>query len=92
MITKFTMEYISIDDICDQFGKHISDYSFVEMAENGGYIFLDTTVDFIEELEEDIRYFMGTPRGEQYKNTLDLVRYLREQEGIDEGICVYVCW
>lgn len=92
MIHTMTMQYINIDDICDQFGKQFSDYSFTDCVENGSYIFLETTDDFIEELQEDIEYFAGTSRADRYQNTLELVRYLRTELNIDEGIAIYVYW
>lgn len=92
MIYKMTMEYIDIEDICKHFGKRVSDYSFVGMAENGSYIYLDTCDEFVEEILENIKYFAGMSRADQYQNTLELVRYLRDEMGVKDGICVYVCW
>lgn len=92
MIHTMTMQYINIDDICDQFGKRICDYSFTDCVENGSYIFLETTDNFVEELQEDIQYFAGTSRADRYQNTLELVRYLRTELNIDEGIAIYVYW
>lgn len=91
---KITMQpTISIDDICEEMNLHMSDFEFVQMAENGSYVSLDLSDGALEELWENIEWEAGkdTRRYNRLKNEEALVKRLRDM-GYRGGMLVYVDW
>lgn len=84
---------IHIDDICEEMNLHMSDFEFVQMAENGSYVSLDLSDGALEELWENIEWEAGkdTRRYNRLKNEEALVKRLRDM-GYRGGILVYVDW
>lgn len=84
---------VDIDDICEEMNLHISDFEFVQMAENGSYVNLDLSDGAVEELWESIEWEVGkdTRRYNRLKNEEALVKRLRDM-GYRSDMLVYVSW
>lgn len=87
-----TMKYLDFDDIRKKFNKNIGDYSFTEMCENDSFVYLPTGETDIQESLEWAEDMAGTRYEQKHANTAELMRYLRDEMGIENGIHVYVSW
>lgn len=86
-------QYADMDNICEHFNTHMSDYEFCQEVENDGYVSLDLSDYAVEELVESIRWEEGKDVHYQkrLKNDLALVEYFRNI-GYRDSILIYVSW
>ena len=85
-----------MEEVCEHFGTHISDYYFLEMVENDSYVRLwcdDEGLDYLEDVIDWEAKHGSVERFNKIKNDFALVKYLRDELGIrDETVLVWVCW
>lgn len=92
---KITTAYvIDIDDICETFGTHVSDYEFCQMAENGSYQTISCDDEILEELYEDMKWLskrMDYHHAQRLNNQIKVIEQLRAL-GYRSNVLVYVHW
>lgn len=87
-----TMKYLDFDDVRKHFHKNIGDYSFTEMCENDSFVYLPTSEVWIQDALDCAEEMAGTRYEEKYRNTANLMKYLRDEIGLEGGVHVYVSW
>lgn len=94
MIKIRTLEYINCDELAQHFGIHPDNFSFIyDCYYEEHFIYLNCSYDYLQaliyELEDcadEVEYC------NRVKNTIEAIKYLREELNITDGIDVYVSW
>ena len=89
-----TMKYINMSDICKHTQKSIYEYQFTEEVLPGEYIFFDTNDWKYENLRFNVEVLFGDKCNNKefyrMKNDFELMKILRKDYGISEGIFIYM--
>ena len=93
MLKVETMYVVDIENICEVFGTHMSDYEFCQMAENGSYQTVSCDDGTLQEMYEDMEWYAGKgdPIHHRLKNQIKLIEQLRAF-GHRGDVLVYVHW
>lgn len=90
-----TAYVIDIENVCETFGTHMSDYEFCEGAENGSYRAVDCSDGNLQELYEDMSWYAGKLGENRYYNRINneikLIEQLRAF-GHRGDVLVHVHW
>lgn len=94
MLTVNTAHYISANAIFDEFGTHYNDYSIFDECANDSFIWLDLSVDKVQELQEEIEFYDNKFEDNyvhQMQKEIELINYLRAL-GFTDSILIEVSW
>lgn len=94
MLNITTAYVVDIDDICETFGTHISDYEFCQMAENRSYQAIPCDDGTLEELYADLEWQskkMDYHYAQRLNNQIKVIEQLRAF-GHRGDVLVYVHW
>lgn len=94
MIKIRTLEYINCDELAQHFGVHPHSFSFIYDCDyEEHFIYLNCSYDYLQDLiyeledcADEVEYC------NRVRNTVEAIKYLREELNITDGIDVYVSW
>lgn len=94
MIKIRTLEYIDCDELAQHFGVHPHSFSFIydcDYEEHFVYLdcsdyYLQNLIYELEDCADEVEYC------NRIRNTIEVIKYLREELNIADGIDVYVSW
>lgn len=94
MIKIRTLEYINCDELAQHFGVHPHSFSFIYDCDyEEHFVYLNCSDDYLQnliyELEDcadEVEYC------KRVKNTIEVIKYLRKELNITDGIDVYISW
>ena len=93
MITMKTLDYIEMEEVCEEFHTNLSYYAFIREAGNDSFVYLSAADDRLEEIEDDIADCTGYDEDEyaqRLMNDKTLMEWVRSFG--KTGIWVYVSW
>lgn len=90
-----TAYVVDIGDVCDTFGTCMDDYDFCEMAENGSYQAVSCDDGTLQELYNDLQYYLNKLGEDQLcfriAHKINLIEGLRKL-GHRGDVLVHVYW
>jgi hypothetical protein len=94
MIKIRTLEYINCDELAQHFGVHPYSFSFIYDCDCREYfVYLNCSDSYLQDLIYDLEDFADEVEYcNRVRNTVEAIKYLREELNITDGINVYVSW
>ena len=89
MITVRQIPYISLIDVCREFGIPVKDFEFVYHADKDSFVALGLTDADVEDLSAEIKYEKNEKRRQRLGNDYSLVNLLRAM-GYREHMIVFI--